>query len=415
MLCTKCGARVEGGYKFCPSCGAQLPSSQETPPSSPQTVKKKPVPLWLKILAGLLVIALIGVTAGILFTESLVDVVDHQLEALHKDDINKAYYAYTSKAFQEATSLDDFKEFIKAYPIFLTAKSTHFTQRSLKDNVGILKGNLTTGERTKVPIEYKLIKEDGKWKILGIRLLQTPQQKGSNDSVNAQDLVDIVKAQLQTLEKGNVGEAYDNFASKKFKDATSKEEFEKFVMRYPILTHHSTVSFHKPGIREGVSTLSAILHSDEVSAYLKYYLVQEDDKWKIWSMRILSPTEEKEEAQPSQPSTTSQMQLSDVKLGTEVNAEGIIPVPTTKFKEDVGDIYVNVEIANGIKGETAHLNFKHLDSHTSILAKAAIEESGDTMLMSVFSPPSGGWPKGQYQLVVTSSTGLSKTVDFEIE
>lgn len=411
MLCSKCGATVGEGYKFCPSCGATLTATAPTPPTE---TRKKPMPLWFKILAGLAVVALIGVTAGILFTEKLVDVVDHQIEAINKDDLSKAYYAYTSRGFQEATSLEEFKEFIKAYPIFLTTQSTHFTQRSIKDNIGILKGNLTTGERTKVPIEYKLIKEDGKWKILSIRLLE-PNSNSGKQTVNAQALVETVKGQLQLLEEKNVGEAYDKYASKAFKAATSKEEFEKFIDRYPILTHHSTVSFHKPGIREGVSTLAAILHSDDVSAYLKYYLVPEEDEWKIWSMRILSPTEQNQENQDIQPDQASEMRVTDIKLGTGVDQDGIINSPVTHFKADVADIYVNVEIANGLKGETAHLNFKHLDSHSSIVAKASIEESGDTMLMSVFSPPSGGWPKGHYQLSVTSSKGLSKTVEFDIE
>ena len=106
MFCSHCSAKVEENYKFCPNCGAQLnlTTSSDTSPSS-SNVKKKPMPFWFKILALLAVLALVGVTAGILFTESWVDVVDHQLEALRQHDIDKAYYAYTSKDFQTSTSL----------------------------------------------------------------------------------------------------------------------------------------------------------------------------------------------------------------------------------------------------------------------------------------------------------------------
>ena len=76
MFCSDCNTKVEDSYKFCPNCGAKLDSLP--PPEEPNTpiVKKKPMPFWFKLVALLAVLALIGVTAGILFTESWVDVVD---------------------------------------------------------------------------------------------------------------------------------------------------------------------------------------------------------------------------------------------------------------------------------------------------------------------------------------------------
>ena len=90
MFCSRCGTQVEANYKYCPNCGASLNTTTtssspiETPQTPPnntdsQVVKKKPMPFWLKLASLLAVLALIGVTAGILFTESWVDVVDHQL------------------------------------------------------------------------------------------------------------------------------------------------------------------------------------------------------------------------------------------------------------------------------------------------------------------------------------------------
>ena len=56
------------------------PHSLEAAPTQPtQTIQKKPMPLWFKILIAIAVTLLIGVTAGILFTERLVDVIDNQL------------------------------------------------------------------------------------------------------------------------------------------------------------------------------------------------------------------------------------------------------------------------------------------------------------------------------------------------
>lgn len=171
MFCSQCGAKVEEGAHHCTSCGHFI---REGGSGSPQlTVKKKAMPFWFKIIAALSVIALIIVAMGIFFTESIVEVVDEQLSTLRTNDITKAYYAYTSKDFQSTTTLEQFKQFIKVYPAFLNIQSVHFSERSIKDNVSTIKGYLTTLQNEKLPVEYQLIKEDGKWKILNIRLLSS--------------------------------------------------------------------------------------------------------------------------------------------------------------------------------------------------------------------------------------------------
>lgn len=424
MFCSHCGAEVIPSYHYCPACGTKLDSSTIIPdePSSPQAVKKKPMPIWFKIVAFLAVLALIGVTAGILFTESLVDVVDHQLEALREQDISKAY-GYTSKDFQAATSLDQFRNFVEAYPVFLNNQTAHFSQRSIEHNIGTLKGNLTSQERVSTPVEYKLIKDDGKWKILSIRLLKPGNIQNAKEAGHAEDLIEVAKAQLKDIQDQKITEAYQNYSSKEFKDATSEEAFSEFIKRYPILHYHHVVSFHKPVIRNGVGTLSVILQSDQVAAYVKYYLIYENQSWKIWSMRILSPTEMQEgkskEIKPAKTSASETeaeaMKIGSITLGSEVDEQGQIKHPANNFTSDLHDLYVDIQIVNGRKDSMIYLNLKHLESGSTIPAKAAIEENGDTMLMSVFSPPAAGWPKGHYQLTVTTSSGLEHIVEFTIE
>jgi TolA-binding protein len=438
MFCSHCGAQVDASYKYCPACGSSISAATMTfsPPSEDSTettvstsetqiVKKKPMPFWFKLVALLAVLALIGVTAGILFTESWVDVVDHQLEALRQQDIAKAYYAYTSKDFQSATSLDQFRNFVEAYPVFLNNQSAHFTQRSIDRNIGTLKGNLTSNDHVNTPIEYKLIKEDDKWKILSIRLLKPENIQNAKEADRAEDLIEVAKAQLKNIQDQKLTEAYQNYSSKEFKEATSEEAFREFIKRYPILSDYHIVSFHKPTIRNGVGTLSVILQSEQIAAYVKYYLIYEDQKWKIWSMRILSPSESQEKKEQgkenkqakrmTRESLPGPMSFGTISLGDQVDEQGQIKHPLTSFPSDLKDLYVDIEVKNGRKGSMVYLTLQHLESGSSIPAKAAIEENGDTMLMSVFSPPESGWPKGHYKLVVTTSSGLSDVVDFEIE
>lgn len=426
MICSQCGAAVESHYYYCPVCGAKLDlsstpsnySQSSLPPAEAPLVQKKVMPFWFKLIAFLAVLALIGVTAGILFTESLVDVVDHQLQALHEHDIGKAYSSYTSKDFQTTTSLSQFRHFIEAYPVFLNNQSAHFAQRSIEHNIGTLKGHLTSQEHVNTPIEYKLIKEDDKWKILSIRLLKPENIQNTIEADHAEDLIEVAKTQLKDIQDQKLTDAYQNYSSQEFKEATSEEAFREFIKRYSILTHYHVVSFHKPVIRNGVGTLSVILQSDQIAAYVKYYLIYEDQRWKIWSLRILSPSDgqENKSTKHSKPeSSIEPMNFGKISLGDQVDGQGQIHSPTLFFKSDLQDLYVDIEVKNGRKGNIVYLSLQHLESGSSIPAKAAIEENGDSMLMSVFSPPSHGWPKGNYKLIVTTSSGLSHLIDFKIE
>ncbi len=159
MLCLHCGTNLEKNYKYCPNCGTVLSTTLNDEPSSladensdnkdslpPKTIKKKPMPFWFKLVLLIAVLALIGVTAGILFTEKLVDVIDKQLEALSKKDISKAYYDYSSKNFQAAFSFDQFRQFVEENPILTDHQSAHFTERSINDNVSTIKGKITSAD-----------------------------------------------------------------------------------------------------------------------------------------------------------------------------------------------------------------------------------------------------------------------------
>lgn len=160
--------------------------SQDAPSSSQGLVsKKKPMPFWFKLIGSLAIVALICVTGGIIFTESWGDVVDSQLKALRQHDIKKAYTSYTSKDFQKATSLQQFEEFVAGHPVLLKNESAYFTKRSIKDHLRTLRGNLISSDRIHSPVEYKLIKEDDRWKILSMRFLKTKKGSRSKEADHA--------------------------------------------------------------------------------------------------------------------------------------------------------------------------------------------------------------------------------------
>lgn len=378
------------------------------------------MPLWFKLVGLLAVLALIGVTGGILFTESLVDTVDNQLEALRDHDIDKAYLTYTSREFKNTTSIEQFRDFLEAFPVFLENQSAHFTERSISHNIGTLKGTLTSSDHISTPIEYKVIKEDGRWKILSIRLLKPKSIQNSKEASHAEDLIEVIKEQLKDIQERKVEEAYLDYSSKEFMETTTAANFQEFIKRYPILAEHHIVSFHKPTVRNGVGALSVIIQSDKVAAYIKYYLIFEDKKWKVWSMRILSPSEPQESKNRELPSKESsvhekKMKIESVSLGSKIDENGQVIDPKGLFSSSLGDLFVNIEVKDGVKPSSIHLSLLHVDSGTSIPVETAIEEEGDSTLMSIFSPPASGWPKGPYKLIIKTSSGTTQAVDFKID
>lgn len=390
-------------------------SDIETPPPSnqpenPHQIKKKPMPRWFKISIFMTLLALILVSAGLLFTESLVDTVEKQLDALRKNDIETAYQAYTSKDFQAATSMDQFRQFVRSYPILHTNHSALFPQRSIKDHMTILRGKLMEHDHGSTPIEYRLVKEDGKWKILSMRLLKVQAQ----NSAEKRELVQLTQSQLKEIEEGNISQAYDRYSSEEFKQATSLEDFKKFIKKYPILIERHLTSFHNPILQDNKGRLSIILRSDQYVAFLKNYYIYENGGWKILSMRILSPSENMEMPEEQKQKPASSMEITALSLGQKADEQGIILEPSTHFVPNLGDLYVNISIQNGQKDALFNLTLKQVESGSSISSQVRLEEEGDTLLTTIFSPPPGGWLPGHYQILVNGSNGILQTVDFEI-
>lgn len=294
MSCVHCGCNYPAHFKFCPQCGA--PTSSAESPAGPTPPKRK-MPLWLKGLLALCVLALLAVTAGIMFTENLVDVVEHQLSSLAQGRTDDAYFSFTAREFQKATPVKQFQAFVQAHPIFSENPTAHFAERSLKDRVAVLRGHLTNQARQQIQVEYKLIKEDGSWKILSVRLLPQKSTGPKKEKEAYAELISTVKHQLHSLHQGDLKKGYSDYFAKEFQQETSLESFAEFVDHYPILKEYHTLSLHKPIIKNDVGSVAAILQSDQTAAYIKYYFVREGNQWRILSMRILA-TPEEENAPP---------------------------------------------------------------------------------------------------------------------
>lgn len=130
------------------------------------------MPKWSKIFLGVVVVVAAFIAFVFWITSAITDVASQQLDALRKGDIEKAY-SYTSKDFKSATSLEEFRSFIDSYPSLKSNKSSFFSNRTIENDVGTLKGSLESQDGAVTPVEYKLVKENNEWKILSITVLPT--------------------------------------------------------------------------------------------------------------------------------------------------------------------------------------------------------------------------------------------------
>ncbi|MDR3492126.1 MAG: DUF4864 domain-containing protein [Gammaproteobacteria bacterium] len=99
------------------------------------------------------------------------DTARRQLSSLKSGDIEKAY-SYTSSDFQKATSLEDYKKYVKHYPILTNYRNASATKlEKTNDNATAFFTLRTTDTNT--PVEFRLIKENGQWKILAMEIGKT--------------------------------------------------------------------------------------------------------------------------------------------------------------------------------------------------------------------------------------------------
>jgi len=137
--------------------------------NAPVTVTSTKMATWKKVLIGI-VVFIVGVIALAMWaTSGIVKVAEDQLALMKAGDFSGAY-ALTSGMFKEATSLENFTEFVNSYKVLSENADVSFSERSVENDTGYLYGTVIAADGTAMVIEYQLIKENGEWRIIGINL-----------------------------------------------------------------------------------------------------------------------------------------------------------------------------------------------------------------------------------------------------
>ncbi len=138
----------------------------------------KNIPKWVWLIIGLICLGFVaaGLSAFFLFfslykdfngSGSPVKVVEEQLNDLKRGNTTAAYNLISTSEKVTLTQ-DQFNTLVKTYPALSINKSDFFSNEKISNDQATLIGTLTAEDGTKTPIQYKLINENGVWKIYSI-------------------------------------------------------------------------------------------------------------------------------------------------------------------------------------------------------------------------------------------------------
>lgn len=349
----------------------------------------------------------------------MLSVVREQLDLIKKNQVDHSYHLI-SQQLQKETSLENYIKFIAAYPAFTNYTVVNINEPYVEEGIGRVTAELKNDDGTTV-IEYALTKENDTWKILGMHIEKHPEtsnmaQDGDIKNFKTRDLINVIQSFLASIREFNLKKAY-TYTSTQFQQENDFAAFEEFIKKHPEFAKSTTSSFEKLIFNNSIATFSGeIIHSDHISLPVEFDLIREEGIWKILHIYVL-PAKDTEKKGNAATEQTSTLEFSKAVFGTKINDQGIVENPTTVFKKDTGDIFINIYLTQAKQGEHVNVVLKHVESGSSIpKIEASVEGNGDTVLTLTFSPPAKGWPAGNYQLRAASENNKSfKTYTFKVE
>lgn len=356
--------------------------------------------------------------------------IDEQLANLRKGDVAAAYAA-ASKEFQEATTLEQFKQFIERYPLFLSHRTLSVVLQVERGDKAEVKVELNPKEEA-VTVDYQLIHDkDGKWKIWSMNI-ETPYSSTTAALLQNPGALRIpVEGQIQAIRDGNLRKAYYDYTSKEFQKTTPFDNFGKFIESFGIILQHEAVDFKTPSLEKGTGHIEVDFYNKGYILSLEYTLGIEEDAWRIWGITVLKQSTNVPEAPPEEqeplPESTKEphalgdqadqeqkpLQFVKYEVGTTINAKGKIIDPSTTLNSPKGDLHTNLYIRDGKAGDRIEVKLLHIESQSHLPPiSTTLQQDGNSVLSVAFSPPAPGWPKGHYQLEASSSSGIARTFNF---
>lgn len=232
----------------------------------------------MKVVGAILLFMLLIYFWAYAYQDKEQTVIERQLDAIQSNRLTEAYYAFTTKEFQSATSLEDFKEFLINFPLFTSDASVKFEKG---DTAGQVRVHFKK-EEEEMNVLFTLSKDDKDWHVFRIEVV--PESLPDFDSSL---FLGIIKGFTEAIKAGKLDQAYEEFTSDPFKETTSFENFERFVKESPVLQGYEKVKYGKLVFNNNRGTYDVLMIDKNGDLYeLKYDLTLDGKQWKIVQIQI---------------------------------------------------------------------------------------------------------------------------------
>ncbi len=274
--------------------------------------------VWIALFTPLLLVA-VGTSYYFFKTEDLQPAytANKQLEALGCGNTALAYYAFCAEEFQADTNYEQFRYFIKKRPALQQNRRASFHKVEQLGDVAYLEGTLTSEEKGVTPIEYVLLKQNGRWKVAQIQVRESssdqeeeiasepPKQRQNPPLVQGgirdipivkhenpppidEELFQGLNRILLAIREGKRKTAYNDFMTRNFKSSISLSDFEEFIFKFPELTQFTEIKKGKETIGKSTAQAEFTLVSSRGSTPIYCTLALEMGKWKIEEIEVFA-------------------------------------------------------------------------------------------------------------------------------
>jgi Domain of unknown function (DUF4864) len=340
------------------------------------------------------------------------------LQDLKVGQVEEAYDG-TAEQFKNTISFDQFKKFLKKFPIFIEGEGISIKSK-VSGQTGQARFEMKSEDQETV-VDYTLSLEDNNWKIMGIQLVEEIAPKDEegevieNDQFDTSFLTKIISDQLEQMKQKDLYAAYEDFTSLRFRESTPFDSFARFVDQNSIFTDNQSIAFGDLTFNNNVATLLVVLTAEEKRhEKVEYDLIKEDEGWKILSIKIVNNAPQAKKKHPKEV-INNKLVFDKIDVGTEVNLSGQITNPSTKIKSSASEIFATLFVKEGVTGTVIEVFFEHIDTGSSLPpVTKTLKDNGNSHISLVFSPPKEGWPKGKYLLKAKASSGQKTKFEFEI-
>lgn len=220
---------------------------------------------------------------------AIVESLEYFFKVIKNKEPERAYRDLMNKEFRAHTSLDGFKDFLGNYPILLTFDRSELDTLSTSSDFAVAKLKLSN-QMQESTVDFTLAMSKEGWKIQGVQVLTQDLKEGEGRAFVNTDLSNPIQDQLKALHAGKLKDAYDLFTSKAFKEATSFDEFEKFIRSNPILQQQTGANFEKLSFNNNVGIYTVRFKAGkQLEQTADFSMIHEGDNWKVLQIQLYEP------------------------------------------------------------------------------------------------------------------------------